>query len=72
MVIASHVMLQMTGTRPAESVRPPRPRVPILPALGHAHPPARAATALPRLTKPFSPDDLARGAAMAGWAEAGH
>ena len=63
MLVTDHAMPQMTGTQLAEAVRVLKPDLPILLVSGYAELPAGTATTLPRLTKPFSIEDLAEAVA---------
>jgi len=60
LVITDHAMPHMTGVELVEAVRAEWPRLPIIVATGYAELPPGAAADLPRLTKPFSQDELAR------------
>ncbi len=59
LVITDHAMPQMTGSQLAETIRAERPGLPILLISGYVDLPAGAEERLPRLTKPFSLEDLA-------------
>jgi PAS domain S-box-containing protein len=59
MVITDHAMPQMTGSQLADTIRAEQPALPILLVSGYAELPAGAGQRLPRLTKPFSLEDLA-------------
>lgn len=58
-VITDHAMPGMTGTQLAETIRQEWPTMPIILATGYAELPDNIQTTLPRLSKPFSQDDLA-------------
>jgi PAS domain S-box-containing protein len=58
MVITDHAMPQMTGSQLADTIRAEQPDLPILLVSGYAELPAGAGLRLPRLTKPFSLEDL--------------
>ena len=66
LMVTDHAMPQMTGTQLAEAARRQSPGLPVLLVSGYADLPAGTATTLPKLTKPFSIDDLARAIAVAG------
>ena len=66
LIVTDHAMPQMTGAELAEIVKTERPGLPILMVSGYAELPAGAASALPRLTKPFSIDDLGGAVARPG------
>jgi PAS domain S-box-containing protein len=59
LVITDHAMPQMTGSRFAEILQAERPGLPVLLVSGYAELPPGSGTELPRLTKPFSLEDLA-------------
>jgi signal transduction histidine kinase/ActR/RegA family two-component response regulator len=60
LVVTDHAMPGMTGLQLAERIRAEWPDMPILLASGHAELPERTGLAVPRLTKPFRQDELAR------------
>ena len=59
LVVTDHAMPKMTGSQLAEIVRRERPDVPVIMVTGYAELPPGADTSLPRLSKPFSSDELA-------------
>jgi CheY-like chemotaxis protein len=59
-VVTDHAMPGMTGLQLAEALGQSQPGLPIILATGYAELPVAADTAsLPRLSKPFTQDDLA-------------
>jgi signal transduction histidine kinase len=60
LVITDHAMPGMTGGALAESIHKLLPAMPIILATGFADLPGSYAQNLPRLSKPYGPDDLAR------------
>jgi PAS domain S-box-containing protein len=65
LVITDQAMPQMTGVQLAEVIRETWPDVPVLLATGYADLPPGADPRLPRLSKPFQQQDLARSVARA-------
>ncbi|MBX7199904.1 MAG: PAS domain S-box protein [Rhodospirillaceae bacterium] len=59
MVVTDHAMPQMSGMQLAEAIRALKPEMPVLLVSGYAELPPGTAATLPRLTKPFSLEDLA-------------
>jgi CheY-like chemotaxis protein len=59
LVITDHAMPGMTGTELARQVRQAWPHLPVILASGYADLPGREETWLPRLAKPYRPNDLA-------------
>jgi signal transduction histidine kinase len=59
-VITDHAMPGMTGGALAEAIHKLHPSMPIILATGFADLPGSYAQNLPRLSKPYGPDDLAR------------
>jgi CheY-like chemotaxis protein len=57
-MITDHMMPEMTGAALAEEVRGFRPSLPIILATGFADLPAGRAQQLPRLSKPYSLEEL--------------
>jgi signal transduction histidine kinase len=63
-VITDHAMPGMTGGQLAEQIHNLHPDMPIILATGFADLPGSYAQDLPRLSKPYGPDELARALAM--------
>ena len=63
-VITDHAMPGMTGGQLAEAIHKLHPGMPIILATGFADLPGDYAQDLPRLSKPYGPDDLAQALAM--------
>ena len=63
-VITDHVMPGMTGGQLAEAIHKLYPGMPIILATGFADLPGSYAQNLPRLSKPYGPDELAQALAM--------
>jgi signal transduction histidine kinase len=63
-VITDHAMPGMTGGQLAEQIHNLHPRMPIILATGFADLPGSYAQDLPRLSKPYGPDELAQALAM--------
>jgi CheY-like chemotaxis protein len=59
-VITDHAMPGMTGGALAEAIHKVHPAMPIILATGFADLPGSYAKNLPRLSKPYGPDDLAQ------------
>ena len=59
LVVTDHAMPQMTGADLAREIKTRYPDLPILLATGYAELPANVEILLPRLSKPFSQQDLA-------------
>jgi CheY-like chemotaxis protein len=68
LVVTDHAMPQMSGTELARVLAADWPGVPVILATGYAELPPGADMNLPKLSKPFSQDELARAvkAALAG------
>ncbi len=60
LVITDHAMPQMTGAQLASEIRTRWPDLPIVLATGYAELPSGNDPGLPRLSKPFSQNDLRR------------
>jgi PAS domain S-box-containing protein len=65
LVISDHSMPGMTGSQLASTIRASWPSIPIILATGYAELPPGSANDLPRLSKPFSQQDLAKAVAAA-------
>jgi signal transduction histidine kinase/ActR/RegA family two-component response regulator len=63
-VITDHAMPGMTGGQLAEAIHKLYPNMPIILATGFADLPGSYAQDLPRLSKPYGPDELAQALAM--------
>jgi CheY-like chemotaxis protein len=63
-VITDHAMPGMTGGQLAEQIHNLHPDMPIILATGFADLPGSYAQDLPRLSKPYGPDELAQALAM--------
>jgi signal transduction histidine kinase len=63
-VITDHAMPGMTGGQLAEAIHKQHPDMPIILATGFADLPGSYAQDLPRLSKPYGPDELAQALAM--------
>jgi CheY-like chemotaxis protein len=63
-VITDHAMPGMTGGQLAEQIHKLIPGMPIILATGFADLPGSYAQDLPRLSKPYGPDELAQALAM--------
>ncbi len=70
LMIADYAMPQMTGAQLVEAIRAERPDLPIILATGYAELPPGMALDLPKLTKPFRQEELARAVAAATGAAA--
>ena len=65
LVITDQAMPNMTGSELADAIREKSPRLPFILATGYAELPAGANADLPKLSKPFRQQDLARAIANA-------
>jgi len=65
LVITDHAMPRMTGLQLCEAIREEWPGMPVILATGYAELPSGADTGLPRLSKPFFQNELARAVAAA-------
>jgi PAS domain S-box-containing protein len=63
LAVVDQAMPQMTGVQLIEAIRVDRPDLPIILATGYAELPPGMGVGLPRLTKPYFQDDLARAVA---------
>jgi len=59
LVLTDHAMPTMTGVELARQVRQFRPNLPIILATGYAELPGGDDLGLPRLNKPYKPEELA-------------
>lgn len=59
-LVTDHSMPGMTGVELAAAARALRPNLPVLLATGYSELPDGVASDLPRLEKPFGPEDLGR------------
>jgi CheY-like chemotaxis protein len=59
LVLTDQAMPRMTGVKLAEAILAERPGLPIILATGYAELPAGLGTTLPRLSKPFTQEQLA-------------
>ena len=59
LVVTDQAMPRMTGVQLAEAIRAERPDLPIILATGYAELPAGLGSTLPRLSKPFTQEQLA-------------
>ena len=60
LAIVDQAMPQMTGVQLIEAIRVDRPDLPIILATGYAELPPGMGVGVPRLTKPYFQNDLAR------------
>jgi PAS domain S-box-containing protein len=60
LVVTDQAMPRMTGVQLAEAIREGRPDLPIILATGYAEIPAGLGATLPRLSKPFTQEQLAK------------
>ena len=66
-VITDHAMPGMTGGALAEAIHRVRPDLPIILATGFADVPGSFAGSLPRLSKPYGPEEITRALAALDW-----